>query len=190
MDDISRKLGISKKTLYRYVKSKEDLIEKLFELEYRRFIGSMERIGELKVNAIEKLFYVSEHYFEEIHRYKPIHLFEMRKYYEPIFNHYYTLRIGMITQYMKENMELGIEEGLYRSELNVDAEVALYIRYIIDQHNSHEVCHDLNISYADLFKMMFEHHIRAIATLEGVGYFEKRKKEVTEVVHLNSNLNP
>ena len=30
MDDISRSLGISKKTLYQYVKSKEDLIEKLF----------------------------------------------------------------------------------------------------------------------------------------------------------------
>ena len=33
MDDISRKLGISKKTLYRYVKSKEDLIAKLFDYE-------------------------------------------------------------------------------------------------------------------------------------------------------------
>ena len=33
MDDISRKLKISKKTLYRYVNSKEDLIEKLFYYE-------------------------------------------------------------------------------------------------------------------------------------------------------------
>src|ERR1035437_3093749 len=59
MDEISRKLGISKKTLYRYVKSKEDLIEKLFDYELSKWIVNSADIGCLNVNAIEKLFRVS-----------------------------------------------------------------------------------------------------------------------------------
>ena len=34
MDDISRHLGISKKTLYQYVKDKADLVRKIFMREF------------------------------------------------------------------------------------------------------------------------------------------------------------
>ena len=38
MDDISHKLGISKKTLYRFVKSKEDLLTRMFEYDQKKWI--------------------------------------------------------------------------------------------------------------------------------------------------------
>jgi AcrR family transcriptional regulator len=59
MDDISRKLGISKKTLYRYVDNKESLIGKLFEYENHRWEIFFHELNQKSLNAIEKLFEVS-----------------------------------------------------------------------------------------------------------------------------------
>src|ERR1035437_8835333 len=72
MDDISRKLGISKKTLYRFVKSKEDLIEKLFVYEQQKWEKASGEIGSQDVNAVEKLFKVSLLVYEEMKRFNPM----------------------------------------------------------------------------------------------------------------------
>ncbi len=185
MDEISRKLGISKKTLYRFVKSKEDLIAKLFEYEEIKGIKLSCEIGKLNVNAIEKLFKVSLMVFEEMKRFNPMIMFELRKYYEQLFNEFHNRKLVQISQSMQINLKQGIEEGLYRADLNIEAVVALFINYLIEIHNS-DMCKTVNLSFDDLFKVMFENHIRAISTPAGVAFFEARKKEVLENLKNNN----
>ncbi len=186
MDDISRKLGISKKTLYRYVKSKEDLIAKLFDYEQIKGDEIMDEIGNQNVNAIEKLFKVSLHVFEEMKRFDPKIMFELRKYYEQLFTVFHAQKMAQISRLMKLNLQQGITEGLYRPDLNIDVVVALYINYLVEIHN-YDLCKTIDMTFDDLFKILFENHIRAISTTEGVAYFEFRKKEITENLSKNSN---
>lgn len=187
MDDISHKLGISKKTLYRFVKSKEDLIAKLFEYEQQKWLENIERIGNQNVNAIETLFNVSLMVYEEMKRFNPMLIFELRKYYEQLFNEHQSRRLAHVAKSMRLNLEQGIDEGLYRHDVNIDAVVALYMNYLVEIHNSAEICKTIDVSFDDLFKVMFENHIRAISTAEGVTYFEIRKKEITEDLSKNIN---
>ena len=186
MDDISRKLGISKKTLYRFVKSKEDLIAKLFEYEEIKGVLSSNEIGNLNVNAIEKLFKVSLTVYEEMKRFNPMIMFELRKYYEQLFNEFHDRKLAQISQSMQVNLKQGIEEGLYRADLNIEAVVTLFINYLIEIHSS-DMCKNINLSFDDLFKVMFENHVRAISTPEGVAFFEMRKKEISENLIRNNN---
>jgi len=186
MDDISRKLGISKKTLYRFVKSKEDLIVKLFEYEEIKGIAYADENGNLDVNAIEKLFKASLRVYEEMKRYNPMIMFELRKYYEQLFNDFHIRKLTQISKSMQVNLKQGIEEGLYRADVNIEAVVALFINYLIEIHNS-DMCKTANLSFDDLFKVMFENHVRAISTPEGVAYFEMRKKEISENLNKNNN---
>jgi len=187
MDDISHKLGISKKTLYRFVKSKEDLIIKLFEYDQTKWIKSMNLLGSDQVNAIEKLFKVSLMVYEEMKRFNPMILFELRKYYEPLYNEFNARRLAIISRSMTLNLEKGIGEGLYRQDLNNDAAVAIYMSYLVEIHNNAEVCKIANVTFDELFRAMFENHIRAISTPLGVEYFEKRKREIIESLNKNSN---
>lgn len=187
MDDISRKLGISKKTLYRFVKSKEDLIAKLFEYEEIKGIAYENENKNLDVNAIEKLFKASLMVYEEMKRFNPMIMFELRKYYEQLFNEFHTRKLTQISKSMQVNLKQGIEEGLYRADVNIEAVVAIFINYLIEIHNS-DMCKTVNLSFDDLFKVMFENHIRAISTPKGVAYFEMRKKEISENLNKNSNL--
>jgi len=186
MDEISRKLGISKKTLYRFVKSKEDLIAKLFEFEEINGISTFNVIGNSNVNAIEKLFKVSLMVYEEMKRFNPMIMFELRKYYEQLFNEFHDRKLAQISQSMQVNLKQGIEEGLYRADLNIEAVVTLFINYLIEIHSS-DMCKNINLSFDDLFKVMFENHVRAISTPEGVAFFEMRKKEISENLIRNNN---
>jgi len=187
MDDISRKLGISKKTLYRYVKSKEDLIERLFEYELIKWIKNSANIGSQNVNAIEKLFQVSMLVYEEMKRFNPMLIFELRKYYEQQFTKHHLRKLEHIGKSMKLNLEQGIGEGLYRRDVNNDAVVAIYMNYLLEIHSS-EVCKIADVTFDELFKIMFETHVRAISTPEGVAYFEMRKKEISENLNKNNHL--
>lgn len=186
MDEISRKLGMSKKTLYRFVKSKEDLISKLFEFEESKGLKLSTEIGNQDVNAIEKLFKVSLLVYEEMKRFNPMIMFELRKYYEQLFNEFHTRKLAQISTSMQLNLKQGIEEGLYRADVNIEAVVALFINYLIEIHNSSDMCKTINFSFDDLFKVMFENHIRAISTPAGVAFFETRKKEISENLKNNN----
>jgi AcrR family transcriptional regulator len=186
MDDISRKLGISKKTLYRYVKNKEDMIEKLFEYEQQKWEKASTGIGSQDVNAIEKLFKVSLLVYEEMKRFNPMLMFELRKYYEQLFNKHHTKKLEHIGKLMKLNLEQGIKEGLYRCDVNNEAVVAIYMNYLLEKQSS-ELCKIADVTFDELFRIMFETHVRAISTAAGVAFFEMRKKEVTENLIRNNN---
>ena len=179
MDDISHKLGISKKTLYRFVKSKEDLLTKLFEYEQLKWVENINEIGSQKVNAIEILFKVSLLVYEEMKRFNPMLLFELRKYYEHIFIDHHSKKLAHISKSMKLNLERGIKDGLYRYDINSEAVVAIYMNYLVEIHNS-GMCKAADLKLDELFGVMFENHIRAISTPEGVAYFDFRKKEIAD----------
>jgi len=177
MDDISRNMGISKKTLYLYVKSKEDLIEKLFLFDQLKWDKKMNLIMEKKLNAIEILFQVSLMVFEEMGRFDPKLTFELKKYYEPIFQDFMVRKQNHTFTQISKNMRRGIAEGLYRKDINVDLVAGLYVRNLVMMHNK-DFCIAEDITLDQLIEVMFENHIRAIATPEGIAYFEMRKAEI------------
>ena len=179
MDDISRSLGISKKTLYQYVKSKEDLIEKLFYYDQMKWDKGMAEVMENNMNAIEILIQVSLKVFDEMGRFNPKLKFEMKKYYEHIFQKFMVRKQNQIFSQISKNIEKGIAEGLYRSDINVELVAGLYVRNLVMMHND-DFCFMKNITFEKLFQVMFDNYIRAISTQEGILYFEKRKAEVTQ----------
>jgi len=179
MDDISRNLGISKKTLYQYVKSKEDLIEKLFYYDEMKWDNEMAKLKIDEMNAIEILVQVSLRVFEEMGNLNPKLKFELKKYYEPIFQQFMVRKQNHIFSQISKNIERGITEGLYRSDVNIDLVAGLYVRNLVMMHNN-DFCIVENITFEEVFLVMFENHIRAISTQEGIAYFEKRKSEISQ----------
>jgi AcrR family transcriptional regulator len=185
MDDISSHLKISKKTLYQYFKSKEDLIEQIFAYEFYKWDNKISEIKINEINAIDILIQVSIFVYDEMSRLNPKLKFEIKKYYEPIFNRFMIEKQNQIFSQLSKNMEKGKTEGLYREDLDIELTARLYIRNLLDLH-SKDYCFGEQISFNQIFEVMFENHIRAISTPEGLAYFEKRKSELS---HLHKNIN-
>ncbi len=185
MDDISRNLKISKKTLYQYVKNKEDLIEKLFRFDELKWTRKFSKIKIEDHNAIEILLKVSLMIYEEMSRVDSKLKFELRKYYPSIFDQFLIVKQNHIFEQISKNIRRGIKEGLYRSDVNIELAATLYVRNMVDMHNK-DYQFVKTITYNQLFEAMFENHIRSISTREGLEYFEKRKAEIHQ---LNKDIN-
>ncbi len=181
MDDISRKLGISKKTLYNYVSNKEELLRHILDRDNNHSLLNCCIEGK-KLNAIDILFEVSIRVSEEMQRISPMLKFELEKYYSELVMSHLQKKQQMIMELMQQNMKSGIAEGLFRKEISIDLIAALYVATLSELHKP-EICKTFDITFEQIFEVMFENHIRAIATPEGLNYFETRKQAIFNTSH-------
>ena len=181
MDELSRRLGISKKTLYTFVRNKEELVDKVFLNEENKLKRISEEIGKYPINAIEKLLKMSQLVHEEMKKINPMIRFEMEKYYPQVFEDYVEKKRNFVYEGMKNNILQGIAEKLYRDDINVELVATIYINSFVELHDS-DICKTLDINFLQLFEVLFENHIRAISTPAGLAFFESKKNEILEYI--------
>jgi len=177
IDDICRDIGISKKKLYHYVRSKNELVEKLLELERENFEIIFSTHNFDGVNAIDILLTVSREVGERFWDISPSMTFDLKKYYPEIYHKHIDERIEFIYQKIQINIQKGISQGMYRDDLSIELVARLYIRRLIDLHNP-EFFPAEKFSFQTLFDVMFDNFIRGIANENGIGYYEKQKRKV------------
>ncbi|MBC8489652.1 MAG: TetR/AcrR family transcriptional regulator [Bacteroidetes bacterium] len=177
MDDISRSLGISKKTLYRCVENKIDLIRKVFAYVKDQIFIRMEEMKKMDMNAIDVLLEMSKIANIKHYNINPVISFELQKFYPQVYKEYFDSKKELIINYIKNNIEKGIKEGLYRQDLNKEVIAHLYFQKIEDIHKT-DFFKSENFSFETVFKVMFENHIRGISNQKGIEYFERQKEKL------------
>lgn len=175
MDDIARELSISKKTLYQYVENKTDLLSKIFEGHQVRAHKKYEEMCQKGENAIDVLLLISSKVLVDFSQARPSMRFDLQKYYPELLKEYTDMLHQFICQKMKLNLEQGISEGLYRTDLDVELVSLLYVKKLSDIQSS-DFIESGAFSLRNVFEVMFENHIRGISLEEGVNYFEKKIK--------------
>lgn len=176
IDDICRDVGISKKRLYQHFKSKNELVEKLLELERQNFEVIFDKNNFDGINSIDVLIIVSREVGERFWDVSPSMTFDLKKYYPEIYHKHIEERIDFIAEKMQQNISKGIRLGMYRSDLSIELVARLYIRRLIDLHNPEFFPAD-KFSFQTLFDTMFDNFIRGIATEAGIAYYEKQLRK-------------
>lgn len=177
MDDICRHMNISKKTLYKYVENKTDLIQKVCDYIHLQVADAIQQLDKTNLNAIDVLLEMSKFPGKLLNQINPIINFEMRKFYPQIFDNSHRRRKELIIKAVKENVDKGIAEGLYRIDLNKDIIAQLYFKKIEDFHDM-DIESMKKYTVDQVFEVMFENHIRGIANEKGIEYFEKQKAKL------------
>jgi AcrR family transcriptional regulator len=184
MDDICRELGMSKKTLYQYVDSKPDLIAHILQSTYGEHGKGMLEFIEGEHNAIDELLAVSRKVCLNMQNFNPSIIYDLQKYYPEIYKTHYDSKMISIFNDIKANLKKGITEGLYRDDINVDLVARLYVQKLEDVHNPTflaTIVADV-ATYAKVFHVMFDNHIRGICNATGLAYYEKQQQ------YLNFNI--
>jgi len=179
IDDMCNKMGISKKTFYKYIKNKTNLVEKVLEFERERFKSIFDEYDFEGVNAIDILLTVSKEIALRFKDVSPSLTFELKKYYPELYQKHFETRKNFIFEKIKINLTKGINQGIYRDDLSIELIARLYISRLIDIHDP-EFFPPEKYSFEMFFDVMFENFIRGIAKPEGIKYyerqFEKQKK--------------
>ena len=172
MDQISSSCGISKKTLYKHVKNKEDLLEKVFEQAAAFMKAELEEaISQVNGNAIDQLFAMERFAEVRMRDDKDRLLHQLDHYYPSIAKGMKVKREDIVFTVTKRNLEQGIREGLYRTDLHVDHITLLYYGHILAVHEG--VVSNENIKLDQLRKTSLRYHIRGIASANGLEYLNQ-----------------
>ena len=177
VDELCMRLGVNKAALYKYAKTKSDLVENLLRYERENFQSIFVENDFGDTNAIDILFVVSREVCKRFTMVSPSITFDLKKYYPAIYRNHVDERSQYIFDKIKINLEKGIRQGMYRSDLSIELVARLYISRLLDLHNP-EYFPAEKFSFAMLFEVMFENFVRAVATPDGLTYFELKKQQI------------
>jgi len=179
MDDVSRELAMSKKTLYTLFSNKSDLVDQaakyLFEVKSKQFIEQ----ASIFENAIDELFEVQRIQQEVLKNYGTRLLFPLKKYHPETYDWVMHARRTMMIQATTKNLERGIQQKLFREDLQI-AHVAL-IRYntMVGIMEDPDMGDDPG-PRGELLHYSLLMHIRSIATAQGLAYLQELQSPKTK----------
>lgn len=180
MDDISKELSISKKTLYKYVKDKKDLVEQVLENVSSQF-NFTQKAQEQSLNAIEEYYDASTCIRNMVANHHPSIDFDLRKYYPELHKTITLKRREKMEDNIRSNMQRGIKEGYYRDDFNIDIITIWHIT-----RTEHLIKSDFfranDLNTANVMDEIFSYHLHAIATPKGIKEFQRliKNKDLNE----------
>lgn len=177
MDDIALQMGMSKKTLYQYFASKDDLVNAVLEKHLEMDQCKVKSLISSKNNAIDDLMHIATTVNDTLKQINPSIHYDLEKYHPQAWKKFGDYKRNFIQENIKQNILKGIKEELYRSDINVDIVAALYV-------SKADIVFDASVFPPDKYAFnrvyleMMKQHIRGIATSKGLKYFEKKLKQI------------
>ncbi|MCJ7703544.1 MAG: TetR/AcrR family transcriptional regulator, partial [Anaerolineales bacterium] len=115
MDDIVKKSGLSKGTLYWYFKSKDDILIGIFEQMFHREFEELEHLQHLEGTASDRLLYFTEQVIRDINKmlrfmpiaYEFISLAFRRKFVQESFKQYINTFIDILVPIIQQGIDSG-----------------------------------------------------------------------------------
>ncbi|MFN4233290.1 MAG: TetR/AcrR family transcriptional regulator [Bacteroidia bacterium] len=180
MDDIAKNMAISKKTLYQYFSNKDELVNAVLEKHIETDKCNVKNIFNPKNNAIDDLMQIATSINETLKRIHPSIHYDLEKYHPTAWKKFGEYKRNFIYENIKQNILKGIQEGLYRSDINPEIIATLYV-------SKADVIFDASVfapekyAFNRVYLEMLKHHIRGIATKKGLKYLDKKLKSIEEL---------
>lgn len=172
MDDIARHLGVSKKTIYQFVSDKKDLVKQCVEAAINDEQCNLCNIQEQEGNAIDILLEINKRVSEKIQNLQPSVLYDMERYYPEAFKIMQNHKKQFVFNMIKQNMEKGVKEGLYRDNLIPEVIANSYIA-MTNQLFNPDPLNPSKHDFQTLHREIARYHIRGIASEKGRIYLKK-----------------
>ena len=166
MDDISRSIGISKKTIYQYFENKRALIGEMIDDHIKQDEEDINAIIENSKNAINELIDIARHLLSFLKGMSPSMMYDTRKYYPRQWEKVERQHFSYFLKIIKANIERGQKEGLYNDDLNSDIIARLYIRQTLAIADESTFSAS-EYNKGELYKTLVTYHIRGLMTQKG-----------------------
>lgn len=178
MDDIAQHLSISKKTIYQFFADKNELVLEVMKREITETEKICGDYHSQATNAIEEVFMTMDYIDQVFLNLNPSLFFDMAKFHPQSWAMFMEHKDKFLIETVRKNLVRGIEEALYRPEIDVDvlARFRMESAYMIfnleafppSKYNLGRVSHEL-----------IEHFLYGIVLPRGYKLIEKYKNERT-----------
>lgn len=167
MDDIAASVGMSKKTLYHYYQDKDELVNAVVKgviYENQCICDGHVKAAE---NAVHEIFLAMEMMVEMFQTMNPSIIYEMQKYHPEAYQTFHIHRTKFLLGHMQQNLERGMEEKLYRPDINPQILAMFRVESMFIPFNP-EFQHSLNkYNLLQIEEQIITNFLFGLVTVEG-----------------------
>jgi TetR/AcrR family transcriptional regulator, cholesterol catabolism regulator len=176
MDEIASQLGMSKKTIYQYYADKNELVDAVFTdvIQYNQQCCMDDRKS--ADNAIHEVFRKMKQLQEIFENLNPSVMFDLERYHPKTHLKFQQHRNKFLYQILKDNIDRGKKEELYRPDINSDVATRVRLETIMLPFNQ-QLFPKSKFNLFELERQMQECFLFSLATSKGHKLITKYKKE-------------
>jgi AcrR family transcriptional regulator len=173
MDDLARELSISKKTIYKYFSDKNDLVKSIIEMKVQMDSAVCSNTALQSDNAIDELIQISQLVIEQFNDFNPSVFFDIQKFHKEAWDIIVHHKATFVQNMIRENIERGVKEKIYRENLNPMIAAKLYVASSDAAMNS-EIFPWPEFKFQEIFIEMIRLHINGMANDTGRAYLKQK----------------
>lgn len=176
MDDVSREIGISKKTLYQFFSDKNDLVNQAVDNHLHNDMHACRSAISPEENPILFMLHINEWMGSVNKQINHSVLFDLKKYFKEAWEKIESFRTKFIFNQIKENIENGMTKGLYHKDINPTLIAWFYVQlidFIIQPETRKDEFGDTQTQHFEIIK----YHLRGICTEKGIKILNKKLEE-------------
>ena len=166
MDDLAKRMSISKKTIYSHFCNKTKLVEESTMHLFNVITDGIDEIVAQEKNPIEELYEIKKLVMGHLNDEKASPQFQLQKYYPKVHRCLKTMQFDKMHGCVLKNVQRGVDMGLYRPNLDAEFVARIYFAGVNNIKDS-EYFSAGEFSQAVLMDNFLEYHLRGIVTPEG-----------------------
>ncbi|GAB3269467.1 TetR/AcrR family transcriptional regulator [Larkinella harenae] len=166
MDDISREIGISKKTLYQHFTDKDDIVYQVIQYRLDKNRDTVVCHIADAHDPIEEILLASEMVRQHLAEMNPALMVDVQRLYPRAWEICTEYKEKFLLESIRSNLRRGIEQGLYRPEMDVEIMARLRVELI-------RMAGDVDVfprlaSMTEVQLQLLHHFVRGILTEKGL----------------------
>jgi TetR/AcrR family transcriptional regulator, cholesterol catabolism regulator len=176
MDEIANQLGVSKKTIYHSFSDKNELVDEVIVdiLKYNK--NCCQGYKSNSLNAIHEVYLAMEMLQVMFDNMNPVILFDIERNHPATYKKFKDYKYLFLYELVKENIERGKREELYRPEVSTDVAAKVRLETMMLPFNE-QLFPKNKFSLGILQQQLIEYFLFGIASMKGYKLILKYQKE-------------
>lgn len=182
MDDISKRLSISKKTIYQHFRDKDEIVCLVTERVMEREGAQINQIKQEAKDVIHELMLISKYIREHGQSVNPSVLFDLQRYHRNAWDIYLRFKENVFLFSLMDTLTRGKSDGFIREDIDVEVLSLLRLEEIQMAYDADLFPRD-KFNFKSVQNQLVSHFIHGVLTKKGLDtyYLYQEKQNLNEI---------
>lgn len=167
IDELAQEMRVSKKTIYQYFKSKEDLVNNLLKKHLKTHQQIIEKIHNESEDMIQEILLIMQCSTHMLTQINPIVFEDLKIHYKKIWHNFEQFKKEYVIDRLMKTLEKGQKQGLIRK--NIPLELMAHLRLKeIELLMDYNFVKTFKMSMQEMQQSITEYFILGVCTQKGI----------------------
>lgn len=180
MDDIAKQLGMSKKTIYQHFSDKDELVNILILAKLNKQGCTIDQSISDAPNAVVEILASIATMNDQLSNMNARLFFDLQKYHPKAWLIFKDFKENKLKETIYKNLLRGVEQGLYRENMNLEILTQLRLNQLDTIFNNHSHDDMTKYSLVQIMVEITEHFLYGICNLKGLAIIREYEQNKTQ----------